>query len=232
MGLSAVTLREATWADQPLVLGLAAHFLEATRYGQLFVANPAYMARLFEACLKAGVIVVAEVDGQAVGFLALIVVEHLMSGEQMGEELAWWVEPTARRGKVGRLLLSAAEEWLAGHGVGVLKMVAPAWSRVGHTYERWGFEPVETAYLRRLETHGDVRRTSRPEPAKGGGPSDGCQLGARDAARATDSGAGPGHGAAHGILGADAARDGAGLVDGDVGRPSRWQTATPEKRGG
>jgi len=150
MGLSDVTLREATWDDQAAVLGLASHFLDATRYGQLFLADANHMVRLFDACLKAGVIVLAEVDGQPIGFLALIVVEHLMSGERMGEELAWWVEPTARRGKVGLLLLSAVEDWLRAHGVGVLKMVAPAWSRVGHTYERWGFEAVETAYVRRL----------------------------------------------------------------------------------
>lgn len=147
-----VRIRSAGEADRPRVLEMARAFMTLTPYGALFTASEPHLSGLFTICMEMGVLVVAEDEASSglIGFLALAVLEHPLSGEHYVEEVAWWVEPAHRQGSVGLRLLSWAEEWTRGAGVGMIKMVAPAGSRVGATYERLGYRAVETAYLKRL----------------------------------------------------------------------------------
>jgi len=172
-----VHIREATVADAPVVAELGLHF--AAVYGGDYIAPTREALEGFAAVLvehPACTILVAvdDVDaGALVGFIALAGGLNPFDGANLlVEELAWWVEPTARRaGQVGARLLRAAEDWARAHGLDVLKMVAPHQSRVARFYERYGYVPVETSYTKRLdEVHRPpVRRRQGPEEA---GPDD------------------------------------------------------------
>lgn len=82
--------------------------------------------------------------------LAIVVLPHPITGRLYADELAWWVEPRFRRGRIGPTMLKHAEAWARQKGATVLKMVAPAGTDVGRFYEATGYRAVETAYQKRL----------------------------------------------------------------------------------
>jgi GNAT superfamily N-acetyltransferase len=145
-----MTIREAAPDDLPRVREMAAAFLAGTAYGALLPASPEALERIVAVVAAHGVILVADADAQLVGMLALVEMPHLITGEPSVEEMAWWVDPAARAGSVGPRLLTAGEEWVRARGGSLLKMVAPAGTRVGHYYERRGYQAVETTYAKRV----------------------------------------------------------------------------------
>lgn len=184
----AIVIRQATPEDVPAIVAMGLRFHSATRYGGFFTPDARRLEVLVGLCLQQATVLVAESDVGLVGFLALLVLPHIMSGELYGEEQGWWVEPSARKGRVGLRLLWAAEDWLLTNGVTVLKMGAPAGSRVGAFYALLGLEAVETHYFKRLQHH-DVRQ---PVTA-GSDHADAGQSVSGESQRA-DHGAGPGDG--------------------------------------
>lgn len=85
-----------------------------------------------------------------VGMLAIVKLNHPISGKPYAEEIAWWVEPEHQGMGSGRMLLERAEAWARENGCSMVKMVAPAGSDVGHFYEKQGYVVVETAYQKDL----------------------------------------------------------------------------------
>lgn len=155
-----ITIRSATVEDASRVVAMALRFLRETAYGAMFpeaVAEPMRLAPLYQLVLDRGVILLAEVDGQLAGFLALVAMQHPLTGLPYGDEIAWWVEPECRHTRIGYKLLGAAEEWATTNRLSCLKMVAPAGSRLGTFYERRGYTVVETAYQKQLEHAGRAR---------------------------------------------------------------------------
>lgn len=173
-----MNLRLATSDDKPRLIEMAARFLIESRYGADFdhKATPDKIADLIENVLVLGAIVVATaplpepwtvdpcdacygVDSccgdcpccpRLVGMLAIVAIPHPMTGQIYAEEIAWWVEPDYRGGTLGPKMLRAAEDWATTNGANVIKMVAPAGSTVGSFYERIGYTPVETAFIKRI----------------------------------------------------------------------------------
>lgn len=145
-------IREATVEDRDDIVEMAAHFIEQTRYSQVLGApNREQLWFIVTKVVdELGVILLAEVEGRAVGMLAIAALAHPFTGELYGDELCWWVEPEHRQGSVGPRLLVAGEEWATRKGLSVLKMVAPAGSDIGMHYERRGYSQVETVYQKTL----------------------------------------------------------------------------------
>lgn len=133
---------------------MAVRFLETTIYGGFVTWTPGALAAFVAEVLEQGTIYVAEVnitegDGhrtQVVGMIALMARVHPLNHSTYGEELAWWVESGHRHGSIGDDLLGAAESWARVNRLSVLKVTAPAASRIGTAYERRGFTLVETTY--------------------------------------------------------------------------------------
>lgn len=159
-------IRTATPADKFRVVEMASRFLLESQYGEMFEnrATPDKIGALVDQLLKVGVIFVAELADDdprwqqgagphpaIVGMLAIVVVPNLFTGFPVAEEIAWWVEPE-HRGKltIGPKLLRSAEDWATSHGANMVKMVAPAGSTVGVFYERMGYQPAETAFIKRI----------------------------------------------------------------------------------
>lgn len=146
-------IRLGTLADVSRLMTLAHHFLDSTIYGGLLALSDDHVEALIHVALSRGVIFVWEdPTGRLIGFIAMAgPFEHQLSGDSFAEEIAWWVEPDQRRTDIGRALLAEAEAWAIGAGICVLKMIAPTGSGIGRYYETLGYQPVEMAYMKRLQ---------------------------------------------------------------------------------
>lgn len=151
--IESVVVRQATVADIPAIVALGQTFLKTTAYGHLLgrVADRS-LETVCRLCFEHGAIFIADDEGGALGFIALLGVPHPFTGEGFADEIAWFVEPSARgEQRVGPLLLGAAELWATSRGFGMIKMVAPAdHPIVGRYYRRRGYTEAETTYYKRL----------------------------------------------------------------------------------
>jgi GNAT superfamily N-acetyltransferase len=78
-----------------------------------------------------------------VGMIGVHIFNHPMSGEKIGCEAFWWVEPEARGGGLG--LLKRGEAWLKAMGAKRIQMIAPN-ERVARLYRRRGYSKTEEHY--------------------------------------------------------------------------------------
>lgn len=142
-------IRTASKADIPRMVEMGRRFLAESPYRELLTENPDAMRQLGERIMDnpGGCILVSESNGQVTGMLGLIVYEHLISGETVGGEVFWWVDPEARGD--GIRLLRAAEITAKERGAKHMQMISPN-DRLGNLYMRRGYKFMETTYVRAL----------------------------------------------------------------------------------
>jgi N-acetylglutamate synthase-like GNAT family acetyltransferase len=145
-----MNIREAETKDLPELLQMGKRFREETAYQKLLGDNPAQMKSLAEQLLAGptAFILVAENGGGLEGMIGVLVYPHYLSGELVGGEVFWWVNPKAR-GTMGIRLMREAEKKAMALGAMKMQMIAPT-ERVAQIYERLGYERVETTYQRSL----------------------------------------------------------------------------------
>lgn len=146
-----MVIRESRLADIERMAVMAEHFIQQSEYATKLALNPAQIRHFAERCLsgQAGecAILVSEVEGELTGMIGVLVAAHPFSGERIGGDLFWWVEP-AHRGH-GIRLMRAAEVWAQARGAVAFQMVAPN-DRVGQLYRRCGYAPLEQTFQRSL----------------------------------------------------------------------------------
>lgn len=101
-----------------------------------------------------GLLIVAEVDGNLVGFAAGCL-SPLMGNDEVlvGAELCWWVEPEHRRGSIGLKLLRELEQAAKDLGCTKFSMAFIESSMpeiVKDIYINEGYSLAETTYTKRL----------------------------------------------------------------------------------
>ena len=138
----AVSVRRATAADVPALYVVAneAYLLYVPRIGRM----PAPMTADYSAAVQSGQAWVAEVDGQVLGLLVLVVCQ----GYLLIENIA--VLPSAQRRGIGARLLTLAEDEARANGLGEIRL----YTNEGMTenlayYPRHGYRET-----RRAEEHG------------------------------------------------------------------------------
>lgn len=151
-----MTLRPARLADRASFIALAMRFHAETPYGQLVIVDPDRIGAQFDVAIATGLVLIAERDDEhagelpIVGFLALAIVIHMLSGDRYAEEMGWFVEQSYRSGTIGPRLLRWAEDWAKREGCVFVVMRSPASSAIGRFYELCGYQAVETAFLKRV----------------------------------------------------------------------------------
>lgn len=142
-------IRQATEADIPRLIEMGLQFVAQTSYKDRIVIDPEKLAETIRLLLAnpAGTILVAEKDGAVKGMIAMASHSHPFSGETIACEVVWWVDPDARGD--GIRLLKAAEDWGRDIGAKRIQMIAPD-LRVAQTYERLGYELIESSFQRSL----------------------------------------------------------------------------------
>lgn len=142
-------IRRATLEDVPRLIEMGQRFVKETEYTGMVEATPEKIAQTVTAMLDspANVVFVSAAGDSLTGMLLAVVYEHPFSGDLIGSELVWWVEPEVRG--EGLRLLRATEKWARDAGATRMQMVAPN-ERVAALYRRLGYVAMETAFQRSL----------------------------------------------------------------------------------
>lgn len=145
------TIRRATPADIDAIIAMGLQFQATTSYAHHLRATADTLRALATGVLQNGdaVIFLAERDAVIVGMLAATIYQQIMSGERIGMELCWWMDPSARGGRTALRLLRTAEAWAVTQGATVFQMMAPT-KEVGAFYEALHYTPIETHYQRQV----------------------------------------------------------------------------------
>lgn len=150
-----MNIRPALEADLYRVFEMGVSFIVShPAYALIFQWQPEPLAAFIRelATGDSSAILIVENDaGALVGMVVLVLVTNPFGGPPWAEEVAYWLEPEARRGTLAYKLLGAAEDWARRNGALSLRMVAPWGSQIGKLYERRGYEPLETIYILRLD---------------------------------------------------------------------------------
>ena len=138
-----VSLRPATAGDAERI---AALFTD-----EGYPAGPSdIVERLARFASDAGAVIVGDIDGQAVGFIAIHVLPRFEHGDSLVRILALVVDAGARERGVGHLLMEEAERFGRSHGAAFVEVTAGHHRpEARHFYESIGYDASLTAYLRK-----------------------------------------------------------------------------------
>ncbi len=149
-----VICRRAGFQDAVGITDLFSHFFQAQLVGFGFMAdfNGWFASTLNHLNNDPGFgAFVAEDAGKLIGAcLVEIRPSWFAAWQLMGTELGWWIEPEYRSGRAGIRLQAMAEEWLVAQGASVLVFTGLANSpeSVGRFYQKKGYRPLETHYVK------------------------------------------------------------------------------------
>lgn len=141
--------------DIPQVVELGRNFFYASPYSSLNFSEQATESFLYS-CLsrpEENICILAVEDGVAVGALVGSVSRVPFSDDLVAAEIAWWMEPTHRKGGQGLRLKKAYEYWAEKMGAKKISMALLSGEHealLDSYYRRTGYEKAETAYVRNV----------------------------------------------------------------------------------
>lgn len=137
--------------DIPACVAMGEHFHAQTAYTDVAYDNDS-AAHMLAMSVEQGLLVVAEHDGALVGFcFGLSCGLPFNAAVKTGTELAWWIEPAHRKGRVALQMLALIEDAARAAGckywsMAALEAVNP--ERAETIYLRAGYRPTERNYTR------------------------------------------------------------------------------------
>jgi GNAT superfamily N-acetyltransferase len=151
-------VREATISDLASVTELLKAFTSATTAHFSFVDNDDQSIEASVLLLLnnplARVFLAETDDGRPVGTVSGLLYPIWFNHKHLtGQEMFWFVDPDHRRSKAGKLLFDALEKWAASTGAQSFSMASaagPHQKRVNQIYEKKGYAPTETSYIKEL----------------------------------------------------------------------------------
>lgn len=145
-------VRDGKSEDLGAVVEMAREFWKHTRYDEAFDAD--YVEFMTGMALEHGLLAILEIDGVIEGFTAGLKAPLLANASVLnGTEIAWWVNPGARKGRNGIALMQHIEKMAKAQGVKYWNMIVmeSCQPEVGAAiYERHGYQKSETSYTRVL----------------------------------------------------------------------------------
>lgn len=124
--------------------------MEVGPYAGKGESNPEQWVRLANHVIgNIGRVLLWEVGGEIVGFLAFILFDHHFTGERTAQELAWFVLPEHRTGGAGMHLFWEAQTQAKELGAKKMQFSAPT-ENVGSLYKRYGYQQLEVCYQKEL----------------------------------------------------------------------------------
>lgn len=142
-------VRHAVLSDRAACVRLLRESHEAA--GFLFPFKAAYAAALFDGHLSNGqaCVLVLEHEGHAQGLLMASWFEHPFGAGRYAKETVWYVSEAAR-GRGAFKMLDAYEAWAREQGCTAIGMASLATNDVSKIYERRGYAPAETHFIKPL----------------------------------------------------------------------------------
>lgn len=139
--------RHATLADRFAVIRLLRDSHAAAGYG--FAFHAARAEALFKAHRADPAACCFVIDEPASGVLMARSADHPFGVGLVAQETVWFIDPSAR-GRSALLMLDAYEAWARERGCAVIGMASLATNDVARLYERRGYRPAETHFLKAL----------------------------------------------------------------------------------
>lgn len=142
-------VRPATALDTERIVEMGRAFYAATHYARTVPYDETSAAALAKMLREAGILLVAEADGYVVGMIGLFVAPHPFNvAYRTANEVAFYVDHSARGGRAAFALLRAAEAEARQAGASVMQMMLMHDSPevAVRLYEHAGFFHSETCY--------------------------------------------------------------------------------------
>lgn len=146
-------IRQATIEDLRRITEMSEKFYPQTPYINLAPFNPAAAANLASFLIESGIMLVAEVDGEVVGMVGLVLTPFPFEPELLGAyEVIWWVEPDAQARGIGWALLKAVDAAAKERGCNYVHMVCMANSpqAAAALYFKNGYDHTEMSFTKRI----------------------------------------------------------------------------------
>lgn len=148
-------VRYATADDVPQLAILAGHFLRESTYAAMLPFDEDGIKLALSNMVANGVVLVAERNGVAVGFLAGIMsAVWFCPSATVATEMAWWVSPDVRGGSPAAVrLVREFERWAGEHNADYVVMsdIVTLDSPAASMLSRMGYHTVERSHLKELE---------------------------------------------------------------------------------
>lgn len=140
---ASVTLRPATVGDAERIASLLTE--EGYPAGASDIAD-----RLGRFGDGQGTVIVADLDGEVLGFVAVARLPRFEHGDWIARIVALVVEAGVRERGLGHLLMEAAEAWADERDCAFVEVTAGHHRpEARHLYESLGYDPTATAYFRK-----------------------------------------------------------------------------------
>lgn len=155
-----ITVRTGTLSDRDFVVQTARRFAS---FGpppwrtplEIVSGEVRCLDDFFDGGMHGSVLLIAEEDGRAAGFVFLEHATDYFSGERHGHLGMIAVTEAAEGHGAGAALLRAAEEWAGAQGYPRLTLnVFEANSRARRVYERAGYRVETLRYVKAIDPHG------------------------------------------------------------------------------
>lgn len=144
-------IREAIPNDVERIVEMGRKFFLSGPYRAQLEDRPESFMKFTTALVgnpNARVLLAEDAEGFVVGVLAILISPHYLSGELVGVELIWYVEPE-HRGQASLELFWAAEKLAKEMGATRMQFTAPN-EQVGAIYKRLHYTQLEVGYQRSL----------------------------------------------------------------------------------
>lgn len=144
-----VFVRSARGSDTGCVIDLLKQSHAAARWA--FSFDPTRAHALFATHMQAAraCVLVMEYRGAVAGLLMATAFDHPFGAGLCAKETVWFVSPAAR-GRGALRMLEAYEAWAVEQGCAVVGMASLALNDVSKIYQRQGYAPVETHFMKSL----------------------------------------------------------------------------------
>lgn len=158
-----MTVREAVEQDFDSILDMSEEFWQHTQFKD-FAFDRDHTRKMVQMSYDHGLLAVAEIDGDIVGFIAAIKAFMLASTEAMtATDLAWWVNPESRGSNLGIKLIKKLESLAIREDVATLNLAFMETSmpkQVEKMYLNLGYVLAETVYTKVLNGNYNVHGIS------------------------------------------------------------------------
>lgn len=148
-----ITIRPATYQEFDEMAEKGREFHQASAYRDI-PYDVDSMINTFEQMLEQGLLLVAEADGRIIGGVGGVKFGMFFNvGTLVGCERFWWLDPNYRNSRAGLALLKGIEAAAKAAGCLHWMMLALDGDDVGRAtaiYDRFGYIPVERAYMKRI----------------------------------------------------------------------------------
>lgn len=147
-------IRKATPDDLVNLMVLCQNFHSTSPYSKLELSTTK-LTKILNEILDSEdfCVIVYESDNKLNGMLIGTVTQLLFSEKYIASELAWWVQPEARKSGVGLELHLAFEQWakeMADDAVSMVLLEDDNKELIDKMYTKLGYKPIERSYIKWL----------------------------------------------------------------------------------